>query len=157
MTDKNQPKALALREQIKAFLQRFGLNRQHRTPCGQPLSVPHAHALMRLLEAHRDDEGGLRISELGADLNIDKSNVSRLCTRMEDRGHIERRPCPEDGRAKRLWLTDEGREVARQVDEASLKRFSRLLGAIEEDGSAEELLDSLTILNDALQDMNRED
>jgi DNA-binding MarR family transcriptional regulator len=157
MNNPNQPKARALRGRIKTFLQRFGLNQNHQTPCGQPLSVPHAHALMRLLEAKRDDDGGLRISELGVELKIDKSNVSRLCARMEEEGHVERRPCPEDGRAKRLWLTDEGREVAEQVDEASLERFSKLLGALEEEGSPEELLDSLTMLNDALKHLNSED
>jgi DNA-binding MarR family transcriptional regulator len=140
--------AANLREQIQDFFRLFGLHEQHRTPCGQPLSVSHAHALMRLLDV--DDEAGLRISELGAHLRIDKSNVSRLCARMEEAGHVERRPCPDDGRAKRLWLTQEGREIAARVNDTSLRRFATLLESLSD--TPGQIIDSFQSLNDALRD-----
>lgn len=145
MTQKRHEQARALREQIQIFLRLFGLHQQHQTPCGQPLTVPHAHALMRLLDA----AGGLRIGEVGAHLNIDKSNVSRLCARMEADGHIERRPCPNDGRAKRLWLTDEGQKLAAQVDQTSLQRFARLVETIASTGTSQ-IIEALEVLNDGL-------
>ncbi len=152
MSDTDLQQARSLRKEIQTFLQRFGLHQQHETPCGQPLTVSHAHALMRLLDA----QSGLRISELGAHLNIDKSNVSRLCARMEKDGHIERRPCPDDGRAKRLWLTEEGRQLAVRVDEASLQRFAQLAAAVEGQELAP-IIAAITTLNDALAHTFQED
>lgn len=139
-----------LREKIQTFLQLFGPHEPHTTPCGQPLSVPQAHALMRLKQAEDTGEGGMRILQLGEHLSIDKSNVSRLCVRMETEGQIERRVCPDDGRAKRLWLTEEGRRVAREVDRGSLDRFARICGALGEEERVQ-VIDSLQILNEALR------
>jgi DNA-binding MarR family transcriptional regulator len=103
--------------------------------------------MMVLLET---DEG-LRMSELGAELNIDASNVSRLCARMEEEGHVVRRPSPEDGRVKRVHLTDEGARLARRIDEASLERFERLAETLEQEGEERErVLDVLASLNNAL-------
>lgn len=152
MADSNRNRARELREQLKLFMRLFGLHQQHQTPCGESLSVPHAHSLMRLREA----ESGLRISELGEHLNIDKSNVSRLCRRMEEAGHIERRPCPEDGRAKRLWLTDEGRRLAAQLDRSSLERFSRILEVVDAD-EAPKVIEALQTLNSALFALHHEE
>ncbi|MFP4601225.1 MAG: MarR family winged helix-turn-helix transcriptional regulator [Persicimonas sp.] len=144
MSDQNHKNAYELREQIRTFVQLFGLHEQHQTPCGQPLTVPHAHALMVLLE-----EDGLRIAELGEHLNIDKSNVSRLCARMDEAGHLERRPCSEDARAKRLWLTNEGRELAGRVNQASIGRFSQIVARVE-DTEVEQIVGALELLNNSL-------
>ncbi len=38
----------ALQEQITAFIRAFGLHRPEQTPCGEPVSVAEAHALMEL-------------------------------------------------------------------------------------------------------------
>ena len=151
MNDQHDGKAYQLRKTIRTFVQLFGLHQQHQTPCGQPLTVPHAHALMALLQ-----EDGLRIAELGEHLNIDKSNVSRLCARMEDKGHLERRPCPDDGRAKRLWLTEEGRDLAGRVNEASVDRFSQIVEKVT-DTQAAQIIEALETLNSALTRAFQED
>ncbi len=151
MTD-HHDNAQQLRRHVQKFVRLFGLMQDHQTPCGQPLSVPHAHTLMILLDAEASGQGGLRISELGEGLNLDKSNVSRLCARMEQEGHLERRPCPEDGRAKRLWLTDDGRQLARQVDRASLQRFTQMLEAMPA-GGREQVIRTLDTLNQAIADV----
>lgn len=144
MHDQHDGKANQLRKKIRTFVQLFGLYQEHRTPCGQPLTVPHAHGLMTLLQ-----EDGLRIAEFGEHLNIDKSNVSRLCARMEHEGHLERRPCPDDGRAKRLWLTEEGRDLAVRVNEASVDRFSQIMEKVP-DTDAAQIIEALEALNSAL-------
>ena len=37
-----------IQQQLISFIRAFGLNQTERTPCGQPVSVSEAHALMEL-------------------------------------------------------------------------------------------------------------
>jgi DNA-binding MarR family transcriptional regulator len=117
--------AAELRRQVQAFVRSFGLLSQSQTPCGKPLGLSHAHALMLLLEHARVGSTAVQ-SDLARALGIDKSNVARLCQRMEDAGHLMQAPHPEDGRARCLELTAQGARVARDVERSSLARFSAL-------------------------------
>jgi DNA-binding MarR family transcriptional regulator len=81
--------------------------------------------------AERSREGGLVTQqELGRGLCIDKSNVARLCAKMELAGHIRQERTPLDGRARLLSLTDSGLEVAVAVERSSLRRFRQIDGAL---------------------------
>jgi DNA-binding MarR family transcriptional regulator len=137
-----------LRRLIQAFIRSIGLLSADQTPCGQPLSVSHAHALMVLLEAARAGEH-LSQRELAQALGIDKSNVTRLCRRMESAGHVVQRRSAEDGRARLLSLTAAGNRLATNVERSSRERFERLMGAIPPDQRADVLF-SLACLNRAL-------
>ena len=55
---------------------------------------------------------GIMQQELAESLLVTKGNVCQMLDRMERRGLISRRP---DGRANRLFLTEEGRELYKQV------------------------------------------
>jgi DNA-binding MarR family transcriptional regulator len=103
----------------------FGALAADATPCGKPLPMAHAHALMTLLA-----RGELSHRELGADLRIDKSNVARLCAKMTEAGHVEQRPSEQDGRSRIVSLTARGKRLAREVDAASRARFEALLAAL---------------------------
>jgi DNA-binding MarR family transcriptional regulator len=116
-----------LRRIMQRFFRRFGALAADSTPCGKPLSIAHAHALMVLLTK---DELSQR--ELGAELCIDKSNVARLCAKMVDAGHVKQRPSKEDGRSRRVSLTARGERLAREVDDASRARFGSLLTGLPE-------------------------
>src|SRR4051812_48217696 len=74
-----------LRRSIQTFVRSFGLLAANETPCGKPLATSHAHALMFLFECAREDRLPTQ-QELGRALGIDKSNVARLCRRMENAG-----------------------------------------------------------------------
>jgi DNA-binding MarR family transcriptional regulator len=142
--------ATDLRDALREFIRRFGLLEEHQTPCGEPLRVPQAHALMIL---ERDDrKRPPRISTLGEDLSLDKANVSRLCQRMETQGYIDLKPCPDDGRAKRVHLTEDGKRVAKWVEASSRQRFQQLLEAVDQ-RSPDEILDTVDALNRALKKM----
>lgn len=54
------------------------------------------------------DEGCL-LKDLARSLNLNNSALTGLAGRMEQKGLLERRPCEQDGRASRLYLTDLGR------------------------------------------------
>jgi DNA-binding MarR family transcriptional regulator len=65
---------------------------------------------MRLLGILRDREPGILV--LARHLELDKSSVTGLVDRAERRGLVERVADPDDGRAVRVRLTEEGRALA---------------------------------------------
>ncbi len=64
---------------------------------------------------------GLKQSDLADDLDLQPITLTRLVDRLCDNGLIERRPDPNDRRAKRLYLTPAARplldRIATQVEE----------------------------------------
>lgn len=138
-----------LRRLIQTFIRSMRLLSGDQTPCAQPLPVSHAHALMVLLEAGRE---GNRLSQraLGQALGIDKSNVARLCRRMDRAGHLVQSRPADDGRIRLLSLTAAGKRLATGVEAASRDRFERLMAAIPRRSRAG-VLASLARLNHALQ------
>jgi DNA-binding MarR family transcriptional regulator len=125
VSEKADPRAHELRRLLQQLFRRFGALSADSTPCGKPLSMAHAHALMVLLA-----RGELSQQELGAELCIDKSNVARLCARMVDEGHAQQEQSKADGRSRRVSLTAQGKRLAHEVDRASLSRFGLLLGSV---------------------------
>ena len=110
---------------MQQLFRRFGALAGDRTPCGKPLSIAHAHALMILRS-----EGELSQQALGAELGIDKSNVARLCTKMSDAGHVVQRIAEHDARSRIVSLTGRGARLAAEVDGSSNARFCELLSEI---------------------------
>ena len=133
-----------LRRLMQQLFRRFGALAADSTPCGMPLPMAHAHALM-VTRAR----GELSQRELGAELRIDKSNVARLCARMVDAGHAQQRPCADDGRSRLLSLTERGQRLAREVEAARAARFGALLAALPA-GRRGDVLDALQELVSAL-------
>jgi DNA-binding MarR family transcriptional regulator len=103
---------------------------------------------MVLLEATREDNR-LTQRELGQVLGIDKSNVARLCRRMESAGHVVQSRSADDGRARLLSLTAAGKRLAMNVERSSRDRFQWLMSAIPRRSRAG-VLSSLVCLNQAL-------
>ena len=64
----------------------------------------------RLLGILRDREPGM--AQLGDLLNLDKSSATGLVSRVERRGLVRRVPVPEDKRAVRVRMTEQGRALA---------------------------------------------
>src|SRR4029078_13070503 len=54
------------------------------------------------------------------------SRISRIVDAFERRGLVERRTCPEDGRATNAWLTDAGLELAREPQAAHVANAERV-------------------------------
>jgi DNA-binding MarR family transcriptional regulator len=109
------------------------------------LSVPRFYALV-----HLDEEPGVSSSRLSDLMLCDKSNITRLIKGMESEGLVVRQPHETDGRASRLYLTEFGQTVCRQVRQAHLLynqlRFNGL-GDLEQDN----LLEGLEKLKAGLQ------
>jgi DNA-binding MarR family transcriptional regulator len=114
-----------LRVATQRFLRSFGALAADATPCGKPLPIAHAHALMVLLA-----RGELSQQDLGLELNIDKSNVTRLCAKMVETGHVLQKPHARDGRSRIIVLSTRGKRLAQEVTAASHARFGAVLNAL---------------------------
>ncbi len=108
------------------------------------MSVPNAHALLELL----DREEPMTISSLAETLAIDRTNVSRLCARMEEAGELAKQAHPEDGRARVLRLTAQGKKIARSVDKSSTRHFANLAQTLG--GSTGRVIEALEQLERAM-------
>lgn len=58
--------------------------------------------------AHIDIDGGTRLTTIAARANITAQAVGELVDDLERLGYVERRPDPDDRRAKRVVLTERG-------------------------------------------------
>ncbi|HST67914.1 MAG TPA: MarR family transcriptional regulator [Mycobacteriales bacterium] len=63
---------------------------------------------------------------------VGSGTMTNRLDRLEARGLLERRPDPEDGRARRIRLTDHGRDRADAAIADLLERERRLLAALSE-------------------------
>ena len=141
-----------LRRLLQQFIRDFGLLAQRETPCGKPLPTSQAHALMVLLEYARRGEEPSQ-SDLARELGIDKSNVARICQRMESAGQIARSREQDDGRVLRLRLTNAGVRLAKEVEHASQGRFAALYELIPK-GQRETVLRGLELLTESLSKLD---
>jgi DNA-binding MarR family transcriptional regulator len=98
---------------------------------GLPLSS--YDVLVQLDEA---PDGRLRMSGLADAVLLSRSGLSRLVTRLESQGLIERAECPNDARGSFAAITDEGRarlDGARATHRAGVReRFLDRLGEREQ-------------------------
>ncbi len=138
--------ALALQERMMALVRAFGLHQPDRTPCGQPVPVSEAYALAALA-----GDSPLSQQELGSQLRLEKSTVSRLVRQLEAHGWIARGGDDRDGRVVRLSLTAQGRQAAEDLAEARSAKFARVVATIPEDQRAV-VLSSLSILVEAMHE-----
>jgi DNA-binding MarR family transcriptional regulator len=115
----------ALADNLSGFVRAFGLHRPSMTPCGSPLPVSEAHALMEL---HRS--GALSQSELTRRLELTKGTVSRIVDRLAARGWVLRAPSPSDRRVAIVELTPAGATAADRLAQRRTERLGRLLDAV---------------------------
>lgn len=139
-----------LQEQMIALVRAFGLHQPEQTPCGQPVTVAEAYAVMELAR-----EGTLTQNELVERLNLAKSTVSRLVEGLVKRGWAERTRNPNDGRSRMLALTQEGENAAVTIATAREQKFTRVLEQIPVEQRAN-ILGSLDILVEAIRESNRQ-
>jgi DNA-binding MarR family transcriptional regulator len=83
--------------------------------------APSEYGVLYALAGH--DEG-LRITELIDDVLLTQTGVSRLVARLEQRGLVERRSDPQDGRASRIVLTEEGHSVQVRLGRAHARHVA---------------------------------
>jgi DNA-binding MarR family transcriptional regulator len=138
-----QPEATietTFREHMLALVRSLGLHKPDETPCGQPVSIAEAYALLEI-----GREPGLTQNGLAARLRLEKSTVSRVAAMLERRGWIRRVRDERDARFVRLHLTRRGITANANIAESRRARFDRILGAIPSDRRVD-VVDALSIL-----------
>lgn len=83
---------------------------------GTPSLHPAQRAVLNLLAAQSP---GLRAGELAARLGVSAASISDTVRTLEERGWLQRKPDPDDGRAWRLSLTRAGTALARRLQAPS--------------------------------------
>ncbi|MEM6956463.1 MAG: MarR family transcriptional regulator [Myxococcota bacterium] len=79
--------------------------------------------------ARLPDEAGTTVTELVRRARRSKQAVGKLVSSLEERGYVQRRPDPDDGRAQRIFLTSRG--------ERFLRAARTVIEAIEDDWCAQ--------------------
>lgn len=73
---------------------------------------------------------GCGIQEIADGLGLTAPTVSVAVRRLEDAGMLERHPDPADGRAVRLFLTDQGQAMQQRAQIFRLNKMRRLLASL---------------------------
>ena len=107
------------------------------------LRPPHVHVLANMRAR------GIRLTELARRSQLSLGTTSVFVTELEDLGYLERRPDPDDGRAKRIVFTPRGQrlytDAGKQLEQIE-QRWAALIG----DGSYEHACTALQTLLDQL-------
>ncbi|MCP2167152.1 DNA-binding transcriptional regulator, MarR family [Goodfellowiella coeruleoviolacea] len=72
-------------------------------------------------------EGRIRVSELAAALQWERSRVSHHVARMEKRDLVSRRGCPDDGRGAFVRITETGRAAIERAAPGHVRTVRRLV------------------------------
>lgn len=132
-----------------ALVRAFGWHRPMSTPCGKPVPIAEAHAMMEL-----EKQPTLTQQQLIKQINLSKSTVSRLVSNLVKRGWVERTPNTIDRRVSDLKLTSAGRQAAAELAQAREKKMAKILAEV----SAEirpQLIENLILLLGAIHDSSQ--
>jgi DNA-binding MarR family transcriptional regulator/GNAT superfamily N-acetyltransferase len=132
----------AVRAFNRFYTARVGALRDGLLATAHPL--PEARLLFELGRNGAADAGDLRRA-----LDLDAGYVSRLLARLEEQGLVARLRSPQDGRRRRVELTDAGREAYATLDERSAAEIATLLDGLQ-DGERTRLLDALDTVREIL-------
>lgn len=138
--------AAGFQESMVGLVRALGLHRPDQTPCGQPVAVAEAHALLELTR-----EPGLSQNGLAARLQLEKSTVSRVVTLLERRGWIERRRDTIDTRIVRVHVTRDGHEAAASLAASRRAKFAKIFEAIPKSERAA-IISALAALTEVIRE-----
>lgn len=105
--------------------------------------------LLRSLE----QEDGIPQQELAERVRIRPASASELISKMEQKGHIERKVDQEDRRQYLVYITEEGRAVAQQTREARAQTSEEIFSVLE----PQEQQELLRLLHKVGQGMSEDD
>jgi MarR family transcriptional regulator, transcriptional regulator for hemolysin len=93
---------------------------------------------------------GLNQSELAETLDLQPITLTRLLDKLCDGGLIERRPDPDDRRAKRLFLTPAARPLLEQLSLLGEETMANTLAGVER-ASVEQMIEKLSVVKENLR------
>ncbi len=98
-----------------------------------------------------DSKKGTPSTALGPRMGMEATSLSRILKTLEERGYIERRPNPNDGRGVLIHLTALGLEK-RKDSKAVVMRFNEAVKQHLDDKSLEGFFRTVEVINKLIQD-----
>lgn len=98
----------------------------------------------------------LNQKELAEELDIETPTMVRLLDGLEDQGFIERRSVAGDRRAKQIYITRTGKDLAMQVNKLAIKLRAEILNGLEEK-TLQEAIDTLQAVNNNIANLSAKD
>ena len=105
---------------------RLHLSRDRDRVCCYDVTLSGARAVETLTRL-----GPLSLNALATELFVDKSTASRVVGCLEERGYVRRAPDPEDRRAIRVVLTEEGDDLSRRLHDDAVWEMQALLAGFD--------------------------
>ncbi len=105
------------------------------------LSMADFEVLVQLTDV---PQGRLRVSDLAQTMQWERSRLSHQVTRMERRGLVARRECPQDGRGAFVGITPEGRNAIEMAAPSHVRAVRSLVFDVL---TPEELADFEAVVN----------
>ena len=99
------------------------------------------------------EQDGCRMKDLGERLGMPKGTLSGLIVRMEQQGLVIRQGCPDDGRARRIYLTAK----ARRREAALRERHQRALKVLQAGLCAAEVAQLQSLLGRVVKNLREGD
>jgi MarR family transcriptional regulator, transcriptional regulator for hemolysin len=99
-----------------------------------------------------DRSEGLNQSELADVLDLQPITLTRLLDKLSDSGLIERRPDPDDRRAKRLFLTSAARPLLEQLASLGENTMASALEGVGSD-NVERMVSQLEVVRENLRQL----
>jgi len=143
---RNEVQVQVFQEQLMQFVRGLGLHRSDATPCGFPVSLAEACALVAL--THNEP---LSQRELVPALHLEKSTVSRLVVDLIDRGWVIRERDAHDARVQLMRRTPAGVTASDAIMPARNQRFGELLRRIEP-GRRQQVVEAVVVFAEAVGD-----
>lgn len=109
------------------------------------VSIPQSFILFCLLE---DD--GITLKEIGNRTLIDSSSMTVLVDKLENEGLVERKLDSQDRRAIRVFITESGKSIAKEVTNIA-KDFNALLYDLLGEGNQKEFVHGINNLLTGLE------
>jgi DNA-binding MarR family transcriptional regulator/GNAT superfamily N-acetyltransferase len=132
----------AVRRFNRFFTRRIGVLREGLLHT--PYSLAEARVLFEI--AHRDDPTA---SDLSRELGLDPGYLSRILTRLEQRGLVDKVRSQTDRRRRLLALTPGGEDTFSLLDSRSREEVAEMLGELS-DGDQRRLLEAMRTIEGVL-------
>ena len=100
-----------------------------------------------------DREEGTPSTALGPKMGMEATSLTRTLKSMEDKGLIERRPNPEDGRGVLIYLTDFGREK-RELSKNTVLKFNEVVRLKVGDEKLRHFAEVAEVINELITEKN---
>jgi DNA-binding MarR family transcriptional regulator len=90
--------------------------RAHRSRAAELLGKLGLHPGQEMILFQLQQQDGQTLSQLAERLGVQPPTVTKMVTRMEASGHLERRSSPRDNRITQVFLTRQARNALSEVD-----------------------------------------